>query len=220
MILFLTMMILMTFAIWFVQFCALIIHCHFCHGQVCTLQWGSNTKQVPVIVFLWQLSCFWCWVCQTLEKEDITSLSIFQIFVSIDFTFQFNLVVNICLWPHDHHELQEKKYMERPEKFFLRKNTWKGHLIRVPFPQLPNISKRINYIMSNTGRVQLILHKNFHAANSSFYLYRTTQIVNKTENVIQTRGDMIDMIKIIFLDESSAMSQIGRQPTAIVQHGF
>ena len=168
MILFLTMMILMTFAIWFVQFCALIIHCHFCHGQVCTLQWGSNTKQVPVIVFLWQLSCFWCWVCQTLEKEDITSLSIFQILVSIDFTFQFNLVVNICLWPHDHHELQEKKYMERPEKFFLRKNTWKGHLIRVPFPQLPNISKRINYIMSNTGRVQLILHKNFHAANSSF----------------------------------------------------
>ena len=43
MILFLTMMILMTFAIWCVQFCALIIHCHFCHGQVCTLQWGSNT---------------------------------------------------------------------------------------------------------------------------------------------------------------------------------
>ena len=36
MILFLTMMILMTFAIWFVQFCALIIHCQFCHGQVYT----------------------------------------------------------------------------------------------------------------------------------------------------------------------------------------
>ena len=39
------------------------------------------------------------------------------------------------------------------------KNTWKGHLIRVPFPQLPNISNQINYIMSTTGRVQLILHK-------------------------------------------------------------
>ena len=37
---------------------------------------------------------------------------------------------------------------------------------------------------------------------------------NKTENVIQTRGDMIDMIKVIFLDESSAMGQIGRQPTS------
>ena len=68
--------------------------------------------------------------------------------------------------------------------------------------------------MSTTGRVQLILHKNFHAANSSFLLYRKTQIVNKTENVIKTRGDMIDMIKIIFFDESSAMSQIGRQPTS------
>ena len=34
-----------------------------------------------------------------------------------------------------------------------------AHLIRVPFPQLPNISNQINYIMSTTGRVQLILHK-------------------------------------------------------------
>ena len=155
MILFLMIMILMTFAIWFVQFCALIIHCHFCHGQVCTLQWGSNTKQVPVIVFLWQLSCFWCWVCQTLEKEDITSLSIFQILVSIDFTFQFNLVVNICLWPHDHHELQEKKYMERPEKFFFTKKYMKRPPDSRPFSSITQYiqTDQLHYVKYRKGPI-------------------------------------------------------------------
>ena len=149
----------------FDDICNLICTVLCSHHSLPFLSW---TGVYTSMGFKHKTGCFWCWVCQTLEKEDITSLSIFQILVSIDFTFQFNLVVNICLWPHDHHELQEKKYMERPEKFFLRKNTWKGHLIRVPFPQLPNISKQINYVMSTTRRVKLILHKNFHAANSSF----------------------------------------------------
>ena len=108
MLLLLTMMTMMTFAIWFVQFCALIIHCQFCHGQVYTSM-GFKHKTGAGDRFFRRLSCFWCWVCQTLEKEDITSLSICQMIVSIDFTFQFILVVSTCLWPHDHHELQEKK---------------------------------------------------------------------------------------------------------------
>ena len=49
------------------------------------------------------------------------------------------------------------------------------------------------------------------------------RLLIETENFIQTRDDMIDMIKILFSDESSAMGTIGRHPTAIVhlnQHGL
>ena len=221
MILLLTMM---TFAIWFVQFCALIIHCQFCHGlgQVYTSMGFKHNR------------CRWSFFLTTILLLMLSVPNIgkrryyFTFYLSNTCFHRFHFSVQsrgqhmlVATWPSwIAREKVKKVHGKAREFFFLRKNTWKGHLIRVPFPQLPNISKRINYIMSNTGRVQLILHKNFHAANSSFYLYRTTQIVNKTENVIQTRGDMIDMIKIIFLDESSAMSQIGRQPTAIVQHGF
>ena len=75
----------------------------------CTLQWGSNIKQVPVIAFFDDnYLAFDAEFAKHLKKEHITSLSIFQIFVSIDFTFQFNLVVYACLWPHDHHEKVEK----------------------------------------------------------------------------------------------------------------
>ena len=219
MILFLTMMILMTFAIWFVQFCALIIHCHFCHGQVCTLQWGSNTtgagdRFFMTIILLLMLSVPNIGKRRYYFTFYLSNTCFHRFHFSVQSRGQHMLVATWPSW------IAREKVHGKAREIFLRKNTWKGHLIRVPFPQLPNISKQINYVMSTTRRVQLILHKNFHAANSSFYLYRTTQIVNKTENVIQTRGDMIDMIKIIFLDESSAMSQIGRQPTAIVQHGF
>ena len=54
MILFLTMMILMTFAIWFVQFCALIIHCQFCHGQVYTSM-GFKHKTSAGDRFFWTI---------------------------------------------------------------------------------------------------------------------------------------------------------------------
>ena len=61
MILLLTMMILMTFAIWFVQFCALIIHCQFCHGQVYTSmgfkhKTGAGDLFLMTIILLLMLS--------------------------------------------------------------------------------------------------------------------------------------------------------------------
>ena len=56
-----TMMILMTFAIWFVQFCALIIHCQFCHGQVYTSmgfkhKTGAGDLFLMTIILLLMLS--------------------------------------------------------------------------------------------------------------------------------------------------------------------
>ena len=61
MILLLTMMILMTFAIWFVQFGVLIIHCQFCHGQVYTSmgfkhKTGAGDLFLMTIILLLMLS--------------------------------------------------------------------------------------------------------------------------------------------------------------------
>ena len=97
----------------------------------CTLQWGSNIKQVPVIAFFDDnYLAFDAEFAKHLKKEHITSLSIFQIFVSIDFTFQFNLVVQhacghmtIMNWNRKSRkstlkgprkEIARKKYMKRP----------------------------------------------------------------------------------------------------------
>ena len=81
--------------------------------------------------------------------------------------------------------------------------------------------------MSTTGRVQLILHKSEDKISMlPIQVSNCTEqyrLLIKTENFIQTRDDMIDMIKILFSDESSAMGTIGRHPTAIVhlnQHGL
>ena len=158
MILLLTMMILMTFAIWFVQFCALIIHCQFCHGQVYTSMGFKHKTGAGDRFFWWQLSCFWCWVCQTFEKRTYN----FTFYLSDICFHRFHFSVQsrglrmpVATWPSwIGIEKVEKVHWKAREKKLHEKNTWKGHLIRVPFPQLPNIqTDQLHYVNYRKGPI-------------------------------------------------------------------
>ena len=157
MILLLTVMILMTFAIWFVQFCALIIHCQFCHGQVYTSmgfkhKTGAGDLFLMTIILLLMLSVPNIWKRTynfTFYLSDIC-------FHRFHFSVQSRgLCMLLATWPSwIGIEKVEKVHWKAREKKLHEKNTWKGHLIRVPFPQLPNIqTDQLHYVNYRKGPI-------------------------------------------------------------------